>query len=103
VSSDRQGAGGPPVVHRKAEPIAQAGATKVDLEFTLVQAPDQAPEYQISGPLWDAKQKVLRAKIGETQIWEVTNKSSWSLPLHLHGYFFQVLDEKGEPVRPMAW
>jgi FtsP/CotA-like multicopper oxidase with cupredoxin domain len=23
--------------------------------------------------------------------------------MHLHGYFFQVLDEKGEPARPLRW
>ena len=96
---------GPPLpdVRRQIEPTIRAGATAVDLEFTLVQAPDQAPEYQISGALWDAKEKLLRAKLGETQIWQVTNKSSWSHPLHLHGYFFQVLDETGAPVHPLAW
>ena len=96
---------GPPLprIGRHIAPIAKAGATKVDLQFTLVQAPDQAPEYQISGPLFSRKEKAVRARIGETQIWEVTNKSSWSHPLHLHGYFFQVLDAHGEPVRPMAW
>ena len=36
-------------------------------------------------------------------MWSVTNKSSWSHPLHLHGFFFQVLDDKGAPVRPLAW
>jgi FtsP/CotA-like multicopper oxidase with cupredoxin domain len=24
-------------------------------------------------------------------------------PLHLHGFFFLVLDEKQEPVRPLEW
>ena len=45
----------------------------------------------------------LRAKIGETQLWTLTNKAIWAHPIHLHGYFFQVLDEKGEPVHPLAW
>jgi FtsP/CotA-like multicopper oxidase with cupredoxin domain len=53
--------------------------------------------------LFLAKAKIVRAKLGETQVWQVTNKSSWSHPLHLHGFFFQVLDDKGEPVRPLAW
>jgi FtsP/CotA-like multicopper oxidase with cupredoxin domain len=92
-----------PAVRRAIEPIAHAGASAVDLEFVLVQAPDQAPEYQISGARFDAKTKSIAARIGETQIWTVTNKSSWSHPLHLHGFFFQVLDDKGEPVRPLAW
>jgi FtsP/CotA-like multicopper oxidase with cupredoxin domain len=92
-----------PVVHRAIEPIAKVGASPIDLEFVLVQAPDQAPEYQISGPRFDAKTKTITARLGETQIWTITNKSSWSHPLHLHGFFFQVLDANGEPVRPLAW
>jgi FtsP/CotA-like multicopper oxidase with cupredoxin domain len=92
-----------PAVRRAIEPIAKAGATAVDLEFVLVQAPDQAPEYQISGARFDAKTKTIAAKLGETQIWTIVNKSSWSHPLHLHGFFFQVLDANGEPVRPLAW
>jgi len=96
---------GPPPrdVTRAIVPTPVTGATAVDLEVALVQAPDQAPEYQISGPLFLAKAKIVRAQQGETQVWQVTNKSSWSHPLHLHGFFFQVLDDKGEPVRPLAW
>ena len=29
--------------------------------------------------------------------------SRWDHPFHLHGFFFQVIDEKGLPVRPLAW
>ena len=28
--------------------------------------------------------------------------SRWDHPFHLHGFFFQVIDEKGLPVRPLA-
>ena len=96
---------GPPLpdVKRQIDPIPQAGATAVDLEFNLVQPPGEAAEYQISGPLFSPKEHTLPAKPGETQIWTVTNKTSWSHPLHLHGFFFQVLDEHGAPVHPMAW
>ena len=92
-----------PEVRRSIEALPTSGATAVDLQLTLIQAVDSPPEYQISGPLFSQKDKILRARLGETQIWTVTNKSSWSHPLHLHGFFFQVLDEKGAPVRPMAW
>jgi len=92
-----------PEVHRAIDPIAKEGATAVDLEFVLVQAPDQAPEYQISGPRFNAKTRMIDARVGDTQIWTVTNKSSWSHPVHIHGFFFQVLDDKGEPVHPLAW
>jgi FtsP/CotA-like multicopper oxidase with cupredoxin domain len=50
-----------------------------------------------------AKLASFRASVGETQIWTVTNQTKWSHPIHLHGFFFQVLDKNGEPVRPLAW
>ena len=50
-----------------------------------------------------AEDKPLRASLGETQIWTVTNKTKWSHPFHLHGFSFQLLDDKGAPVRPLAW
>ena len=52
-------------------------------------------------PFWKAKPYV--AKLGETQLWIVKNDTEWDHPFHLHGFFFQVVDEKGEPVRPLAW
>jgi FtsP/CotA-like multicopper oxidase with cupredoxin domain len=92
-----------PDVHRDLAPLSKTGATAVDLELTVIQPADAAPEYQISGRLFDPTRKTIRARLGDTQIWTVTNKSSWSHPLHLHGFFFQVLDETGAPVRPLAW
>jgi FtsP/CotA-like multicopper oxidase with cupredoxin domain len=93
----------PGEVRRRIEPLAQSGATKVDLELTLDQPPDAVPEYGIRGPLYSARHKSLAARIGETQVWTVTNSTKWSHPLHLHGFFFQVLDDSGAPARPIAW
>jgi FtsP/CotA-like multicopper oxidase with cupredoxin domain len=92
-----------PEVRRSIEPLSQRGATKVDLEFSLHQPADEPPEYRIRGPLYSAAHNALRARIGETQIWSVTNTTKWSHPLHLHGFFFQVLDDTGAPKRPLAW
>ena len=92
-----------PSVKRAIEPLPQEGATRVDLELLLEQAPDSPPEYRIRGPLYSAKHNSLKARIGETQIWTVKNTTQWSHPFHLHGFFFQVLDDQGAPRRPMAW
>ena len=92
-----------PSVTRAIEPLRQDGATRVDLELLLEQPPDSPPEYVIRGPLYSARHRSLPAKVGETQIWTVKNTTQWSHPFHLHGFFFQVLDEQGAPVRPMAW
>jgi len=63
---------------------------------------DKKFEYGINGiPFWEAKP--VMAKLGETQLWTVENTTPWSHPLHLHGFFFLVLDENGEPVRPLEW
>ena len=93
----------PSSVRRSIEPLPLAGATKVDLELALDQPPDAAPEYAIRGQLYSARHKALGAHVGETQVWAVANSTKWSHPLHLHGFFFQVLDETGAPVRPLAW
>jgi FtsP/CotA-like multicopper oxidase with cupredoxin domain len=96
---------GPPLpsVRRTIAPLALAGATQVDLELALDQPPDAAPEYAFRGSSYSARHKALRARVGETQVWTVTNSTKWSHPLHLHGFFFQVLDENGAAVRPLAW
>jgi FtsP/CotA-like multicopper oxidase with cupredoxin domain len=33
----------------------------------------------------------------------IKNDTVWDHPFHLHGFFFVPLDEKNQPVRPMAW
>jgi FtsP/CotA-like multicopper oxidase with cupredoxin domain len=93
----------PMPVRRTIEPLPLGGATNVDLELAIDQPPDAAAEYAIRGRLYSARHKALPARVGETQIWTVTNSTKWSHPLHLHGFFFQVLDDSGAPVRPLAW
>jgi len=34
---------------------------------------------------------MVPAKIGETQVWNVTNEVDFAHPFHIHGFFFQVL------------
>jgi hypothetical protein len=92
----------PPPVRRPIEPLSAAGATAVNLEMTM--PPPNGPAlYALRGPFSSSGHGVVRARVGETQIWTVTNTTVWSHPLHLHGFFFQVLDDKGVPVRPLAW
>ena len=37
------------------------------------------------------------------RLWDINNDTEWDHPFHLHGYFFLPLDEKDEPIRPLAW
>ncbi len=41
--------------------------------------------------------------VGELQIWEVSNTSRMDHPFHLHGFFFQVIEENGKAPEYMAW
>jgi FtsP/CotA-like multicopper oxidase with cupredoxin domain len=96
---------GPPLpeVRRTITPPTRASARPVDVVLTLppVDATGQS-EFRVNGvPYWKAKPYL--AALGETQLWTITNDTVWDHPFHLHGYFFVVLDDKGEPVRPLAW
>jgi len=41
--------------------------------------------------------------VGDLQIWEVSNTSLMDHPFHLHGFFFQVLEENGKAPAYKAW
>jgi FtsP/CotA-like multicopper oxidase with cupredoxin domain len=41
--------------------------------------------------------------VGELQIWEVSNTSRMDHPFHLHGFFFQVIEENGKAPAYTAW
>jgi FtsP/CotA-like multicopper oxidase with cupredoxin domain len=41
--------------------------------------------------------------VGEMQIWEISNVSLMDHPFHLHGFFFQVLEENGKAPEYRAW
>ena len=78
------------------------GATPVNVVLTLPPMDNGKSEFRVNGvPFWKAKP--FLAKVGETQLWILKNDSDWDHPFHLHGFFFQVIDEKGQPVRPLAW
>ena len=41
--------------------------------------------------------------VGELQVWDIVNESGMDHPFHLHGFFFQVLEDNGQPVEPLSW
>jgi FtsP/CotA-like multicopper oxidase with cupredoxin domain len=91
-----------PTIRRSIQPMDTVDATPITLDLTLVQGNDKSVEYRINN-VPASKLKPIQARLGETQIWNITNQTDWSHPMHLHGFFFQVLDKNGEPVRPLAW
>lgn len=92
----------PVSVMRAIAPASIEGATPVEIVLTLPPMKNNKSEFQVNGvPFWKAKPYV--AKLGEKQLWIVKNESDWDHPFHLHGFFFQVVDEDGKPVSPLAW
>lgn len=43
------------------------------------------------------------ATVGQTQVFILNNTMDFSHPFHLHGFFFQPLDEALQPIHPMEW
>jgi FtsP/CotA-like multicopper oxidase with cupredoxin domain len=91
-----------PKLKREIKPISTLGATHTKLDLVIFQHPDRSFEYAIN-EIPFLKDHDLQAKVGETQIWTLNNKTKWSHPFHLHGFFFQELDENEQPVHPIAW
>ena len=92
-----------PSISRSLAPPTGHSATPV--EFRLKLPPMNArgeSEFQVNGkPFWKAA--AYLARLGETQLWTVKNETKWDHPFHLHGFFFMVVDELGNPKRPLAW
>jgi FtsP/CotA-like multicopper oxidase with cupredoxin domain len=92
-----------PAISRVITPPSAEGAKTV--EFLLGLPPVDATghnEFHVNGVPF-AKAKPYLAALGETQLWVIKNDSKWDHPFHLHGFFFMPVDEKGQPLRPMAW
>jgi FtsP/CotA-like multicopper oxidase with cupredoxin domain len=57
--------------------------------------------WTINGKTWDTKRSDANPGLGDTEIWELENKSGgWSHPVHIHLIDFQILDRNGKPPHP---
>lgn len=88
-----------PVALREIEPIDVTGAKELTLDLTIDTENTPRTKEVVMGingiPYWNSEP--LQARIGETHIWNVVNDTAFAHPFHLHGYFFQVLDESRIP------
>ena len=79
---------------RTIEPIDVSNAKHRTLDLTIAIA--STVEMGVNGvPYWQAKP--LEVALGDTEVWRIVNNTDFSHPFHLHGYFFQVLDENRVP------
>jgi FtsP/CotA-like multicopper oxidase with cupredoxin domain len=80
---------------REIRPIDVRAATPHTLDLTITREGNTV-EMGINGvPSWKAAP--LHARVGDTHVWTVKNDSAFDHPFHLHGFFFQVLDETRVP------
>src|SRR5215831_6955794 len=84
-----------PTELRTIAPIDVASATERKLAFTIalngrdvVMGFDGVP-YERATP--------IEARLGTTEVWTLVNDTDFAHPFHLHGYFFQVLDDSRVP------
>jgi len=88
-----------PVELREIERIDVAGAEELTIDLTIETRSTSRAKEVVMGingiPYWDSEPLV--ARIGDTQIWNVVNDTAFAHPFHLHGYFFQVLDDTRIP------
>jgi FtsP/CotA-like multicopper oxidase with cupredoxin domain len=54
--------------------------------------------WQINGLGYDPNRIDVRPRLGSTEIWTFVNNSNRVHPMHLHGYFFRMLDRSSGPV-----
>ncbi len=86
---------------RTIEPLAEQGAA-VTRRVALSVDPrirDQK-DFRINNTVHGNDKPVM---VGDLQIWEVANTSRMDHPFHLHGFFFQVIEEDGKAPAYRAW
>jgi FtsP/CotA-like multicopper oxidase with cupredoxin domain len=86
---------------RKIEPLApQDAAVTRKVKLSVGPSLKHGIDFLVNNELHADDQPV---KVGELQIWEVANTSLMDHPFHLHGFFFQVLEENGKAPEYRAW
>jgi FtsP/CotA-like multicopper oxidase with cupredoxin domain len=84
-----------PETLRGIEPIDVSGATQQKLAFTIA-LDGRSVVMGFNGLPYERAQP-LEARLGDTQVWTLVNETDFAHPFHLHGYFFQILDDTRVP------
>lgn len=90
-----------PKVTRDIAAMSAEGAVPIAIDLVMTKENGIAGFALEGGPFGEGGS--VRAALGDTQLWTITNKAIWAHPIHLHGFFFQEVDAKGVPLSPRAW
>jgi FtsP/CotA-like multicopper oxidase with cupredoxin domain len=81
---------------RDIEPIDVSNAIERNVELTIDFDAEKNVVMGINHVPY-SHVKPIETQIGRTEIWNVINDTDFAHPFHLHGYFFQVLDDSRVP------
>lgn len=86
---------------RTIEPLAPQGAS-VTRKVKLSVGPSlkNGMDFMVNNDVHVTDEPV---RVGELQIWEISNASMMDHPFHLHGFFFQVIEENGKAPEYISW
>jgi len=86
---------------RNIEPLASTD-TPVNRKVKLSVGPSlkHGIDFLVNG---DVHTHDAPVEVGQLQVWEVSNTSLMDHPFHLHGFFFQVIEENGKGVENVKW
>ena len=86
---------------RKIEPLAQQDAPVTrKIKFSVGPSFKNGMNFLVNNDI-HVDDKAVKA--GELQVWEISNTSLMDHPFHLHGDFFQVIEENGKAPEYRAW
>lgn len=78
----------------------QHAAPTRHVKLSVVGSMRRGIDFVVNGQMHATDEPV---RVGELQVWEVSNTSMMDHPFHLHGFFFQVLEVNGKAPAYRAW
>jgi FtsP/CotA-like multicopper oxidase with cupredoxin domain len=86
---------------RKIEPLAPQDAEITrKVTFSVSASWRHGVDFLVNGDTHNSDKAVY---VGDLQVWEISNTSLMDHPFHLHGFFFQVIEENGKSPAYRAW
>jgi FtsP/CotA-like multicopper oxidase with cupredoxin domain len=99
VPSESRPSGPLPDLGRELAAIDTTGAEEVPLALTMAEAGDTFV-MGING-VPGSEAEPIHTRLGSTQVLVVENITPYAHPFHLHGFFFQPLDDAGNVIHPI--
>lgn len=101
IGTPKESSASIPARLRTIEPIApQDAAITRKVKLSVGPSLKRGLDFKVNGGI-HVEDKPVR--VGELQVWEVSNASLMDHPFHLHGFFFQVLELNGKAPAYKAW